>query len=1099
MATQDIADLNVKIQYGSVDQATTAMAHMEKQGGRTEKTITTMTQKADTSFKSLAVQMKAIVGVNQQLIAALDRNTSSHHKIKSAIDAENTSRALHVRTMQAEASAMGTTTGKTVALVGATKTLDQAEKGLLTTTAALSAGFRGLIAGIVAGLAGLGVGKILSIGDEFAMLQAKIKGALGESKEFGLVFNGLNAISNQTGIAVASVAQAFVRLRPATQDLGTSNEKLLMFTETFLKMGLIAGNTATEVNNAMIQLSQGLASGTLRGDELRSVMEQMPSVARSIAKSMGIPFSEFKKAAEDGKITAIQVLNAVLNESKKVDAQFAQLPVTVDRAFGVIANGLTRLIGGLLQQSGIQGQVTSGMLRFGIALNKAADGIGPFAKGLNIGIRLAGEFGQILMTLYSVHFKMLLSSIQIIISIMASWFGLIGKVIDALGRLIPPLGEVIKGAKGVASAVWTAISSFDNWISAGESLMVGLARVGAQSQMTANNIATAFAQASKFYDKGAQADLGLKNAFANVDIANQFDSQRNRIKNIFTEWRDLVKNGVKVDPLGAFGAGGKNTVPPPSDTSKNKKGSKDGAADRLRDLLADIKAETSANERLTKAIQSGEMEYEKVKNLIEAENRIRQANVKISEAQRQSIMKQILHNKDLEKSIQDVMATQEQQRQTEYSKMKFDAFADNGEIGLKNAERQIEVLEKMRQAKLDASSKAGFEFGQSIIERQNTEEALALSKTIREQEKQLTLAKSMTEARRQGIEFYDAERIRLEAIAQVEAQRIDAGSIIGQQMVDRLVAIEQEKKALEDVGKREEQLREIRNGRRLLDARRQGAEWNTDTRALEFKAYEDMIRLIERENQVISEGLTLGSDRADARMRELELIQGQAQQLDILIQRQERIRDMAKEVGDMFTQSFEDAIFGAESFRESLRKLAMQLAKLLFRETVGKGIAKLVGTIANGFMPGAGTAVHSIGGALAYSANGSVLSNGRMITAFASGGIVNGPTLFPMANGGNGLMGETQSPEAIMPLQRLASGKLGVASTGGGGGGAVVVNSPINIKVEAGAGGSDKDRQDLAVKIKNELRNEVKAMMVETINEQQRPGNMLNRGISLVQ
>lgn len=1098
MASSDIADLNVKIQYDSVEKATDSMKRLEQQGGKTEKSVTTMTQKADSSFKGLASQIKALTGVNAQMVASLERNTSSHAKLKSAIDAETQARAAHIKALQTEIAALNATIGKMHATTGAINQVNTAEKGLATTTTALAAGFRGLLAGIATGLAGLGVGKILQIGDEFAMLQAKIKATLGDSKEFPQVFNEITAISNSTGIAVSNVAQAFVRLRPATQDLGTSNEKLLKFTETFLKMGIVAGNTATEVNNAMIQLSQGLASGTLRGDELRSVKEQLPSVARAIAKSMKIPFEEFSKAAEQGKITAVQVLNAVLGESKKVDAQFAKMPITVDRAFGVITNGLTRLIGGLLQQSGIQKAVTTGMLQFGIAVNKAADGIAPFAKGLNIGIRLSVEFAKIVGGILVASFKMATMAVLILFNAFTSVFGIIGKVIDILGKIIPPLGAVISGAKGVAAAVWTAITSFDNWISAGESLMVGLARVGAQSQITANNIATAFAQASKFYDKSAQADIGLKNAFANVDIANQFDAQRAKIKGIFAEVRSLAKNGVKASPLGAFAGDGKNITGTGSGSGKKgRKGAADKSGQRLSDLLADINAETEANKRLYSAIQKNEIEYEKTKNLIEAENRVRQANLKISESQRQTIIKKIVANKEMEKSIQDVMAVQEQQRQTEYAKMKFSAFAEDGLIGLQNAEKQIEVLEKLRQAKIDALSPRGIQFGQSIMERQNTETALEIQQVIRGQEKELELAKSFTEARRKGVESYDKERMQLEAIARVEEARIDPNSIIGTQMRDRLVAIKEEEIALERIGQREAQLREIRNGQRLLDARKQGAMWDSDRQGLEFKAYEDMIRLIERENQVISEGLTLGSDRANERMRELELIQGQAQQLDILIARQERVRDMAKEVGDMFTQSFEDAIFGAESFRESLRKLAMQLAKLLFRETIGKGIAKLVGTIAGSFIPGGGAAGAAFGGTLAgFAANGAVLSNGRMITAFARGGVVDQPTLFPMSNG-SGVMGEA-GPEAIMPLQRLSNGKLGVASSGGSTN-LMTINTPININVEAGAGGSDKDRKDLAVKIKNELQTEVKAMMLQTLREQQRPGNMLNKGISLVQ
>lgn len=126
--------------------------------------------------------------------------------------------------------------------------------------------------------------------------------------------------------------------------------------------------------------------------------------------------------------------------------------------------------------------------------------------------------------------------------------------------------------------------------------------------------------------------------------------------------------------------------------------------------------------------------------------------------------------------------------------------------------------------------------------------------------------------------------------------------------------------------------------------------------------------------------------------------------------------DYAGALESSFESAFTSFVTGASSAREAASQLLGQLAQLFaqsaFRSLIGNG----------GLFSGLGNFLAN--------ANGNVFSGGR-VQAFANGGIVNGPTLFPMANG-TGLMGEA-GPEAVMPLTRVG-GKLGVRAVGGGGG-----------------------------------------------------------------
>ena len=117
---------------------------------------------------------------------------------------------------------------------------------------------------------------------------------------------------------------------------------------------------------------------------------------------------------------------------------------------------------------------------------------------------------------------------------------------------------------------------------------------------------------------------------------------------------------------------------------------------------------------------------------------------------------------------------------------------------------------------------------------------------------------------------------------------------------------------------------------------------------------------------------------------------------------------------------------GTMTVKDAFKSMASDIIKELYRVLV---VERMVQSI-KGFLSPSSPVVPS--------ANGNVLSNGS-IQAYANGGVVGGPTYFPMSGGKTGLMGEA-GPEAIMPLKRGANGKLGVQMEGGGGNTTVVQN-----------------------------------------------------------
>jgi phage-related minor tail protein len=141
-------------------------------------------------------------------------------------------------------------------------------------------------------------------------------------------------------------------------------------------------------------------------------------------------------------------------------------------------------------------------------------------------------------------------------------------------------------------------------------------------------------------------------------------------------------------------------------------------------------------------------------------------------------------------------------------------------------------------------------------------------------------------------------------------------------------------------------------------------------------------------------------------------------------------RALSSAVGVGLRRALEDAVFGARSLGEALQGVGRGVA----RDALRAAVAPAQGAITDGIGALVGRAV----GALGF-AKGAAFDGGA-VRAFAKGGIVGGPTYFPMAGGATGLMGEA-GPEAIIPLARGADGRLGVRGAGGGG----TVNITMNV------------------------------------------------------
>ncbi|MCE1000022.1 tape measure protein [Pseudomonas sp. NMI1173_11] len=198
-------------------------------------------------------------------------------------------------------------------------------------------------------LAALGVGavtrEVLRLTDSFKSMQGSLALVSTSSQNASESFQKLLAMANNTGSSLESTVSLYTRLANATRGAGFTQEQLLNVTDALNKAFVISGATMQEASNAAIQLSQGLASGTLRGEELNSVMEQGPRITRALAEYLGVTNGQIRQMAADGKITSDVVTNALLKSLSSLNSELDKMPRRFEQASVALKNNFLAAIG----------------------------------------------------------------------------------------------------------------------------------------------------------------------------------------------------------------------------------------------------------------------------------------------------------------------------------------------------------------------------------------------------------------------------------------------------------------------------------------------------------------------------------------------------------------------------------------------------------------------------------------------------------------------------------------------------------------------------------------------------------------------------------
>lgn len=174
-------------------------------------------------------------------------------------------------------------------------------------------------------------------------------------------FQDLYKVGQEARVNFIELGQTYQTIARSGREMGTSQKDLLRVTETIAKSLTISGTSAASAQAALVQLSQGFASGTLRGEELNSVLEQTPRLAQAIADGMGVSVGQLRKMGEQGELTGKRVMDALVRASQTVDEEFAKMGTTVSGELTKMTNATTVFWSELDKVTGVSARVAQGI------------------------------------------------------------------------------------------------------------------------------------------------------------------------------------------------------------------------------------------------------------------------------------------------------------------------------------------------------------------------------------------------------------------------------------------------------------------------------------------------------------------------------------------------------------------------------------------------------------------------------------------------------------------------------------------------------------------------------------------------------------------
>lgn len=288
------------------------------------------------------------------------------------------------------------------------------------------------------------IGGLVNLSDQMTSANARLNmindGQLSDGGLNKMIFQS----AERSRASYLDTAQIVSRIGINAGSAFSSTREIVSFAEQLNKKFVIAGASTEEMNSALLQLTQGLGSGVLRGEELNAVFESAPNIIRSIADYLDVDIGKIRGMASEGMLTADIVKNSLLAASAETNAQFEKMPFTLGQIFTSIKNNAVMIFGAI--QKKIEDTVSSGGFRTFIA--NVTDAI--YVLG-NVGYSVFNGFIDLLS---SPTFQGFANMMIVGISLIAQGFGWLLTVLGSVINFISHGWSIIQPILITSIVLW---------------------------------------------------------------------------------------------------------------------------------------------------------------------------------------------------------------------------------------------------------------------------------------------------------------------------------------------------------------------------------------------------------------------------------------------------------------------------------------------------------------------------------------------------------------------------------------------------------------------------------------------------------------------
>jgi tape measure domain-containing protein len=318
--------------------------------------------KIDSSISEKIISIGAAAQISNKQIERLQKNLNVIDKNALATERLAAAQNRTQTTAQRLAAATDRAALAHMRLEAAQKRQEEASRRAAASNESVGSSFSPLISRLLQiAAAYVSIRELLQLGNAYVDLENKLRVVTTSEEQLAEVSERVFQIANKTRVPVEETAKAFSRFDLALMQLGASQEETLRLTETVNKALIVSGANTGEAASGLLQLSQAFNKGKLDGDEFRSVMELMPTVADAIAKQLGVTRGELLKLAPQGKITADVLRKGLAGAADEIDKKFAKTIPTLNQSLTIMKNKAIEAMGELEKKTGIFSSLASGV------------------------------------------------------------------------------------------------------------------------------------------------------------------------------------------------------------------------------------------------------------------------------------------------------------------------------------------------------------------------------------------------------------------------------------------------------------------------------------------------------------------------------------------------------------------------------------------------------------------------------------------------------------------------------------------------------------------------------------------------------------------